>query len=327
MDNCRDLDFAALERFCRGESTDAYRVFGCHYVDRGVCRFTVWAPRARAVSLLGDFNGWQAEPMQRLNCGAWTLVRGGVRDGHVYKYEITAPQGWTNQKSDPFADVLNAPMSVYELHLGSWRDPAPGARYPNYRDTAAALADYCLDMGYTHVELLPITEYPYEPSWGYQVTGYFAPTSRYGTPQDFMAFVDTLHAAGIAFGAQHLDDGFAGIVAEQLAAVLLVPGDAVAPEQRQEVLRRVARQRRPAEMRVVGEEIGGPRVDVGEVAAAAARDTDLLGQPFGVIHQHHAQAALTGDRGTHHASGAGAENGDIEHQDSGPDQSSIRQST
>ena len=230
MDNCADLDFAALERFCRGESTDAYRVFGAHYIDWDTCRFTVWAPRASNVCLVGDFNGWQPLPMERLDCGAWTVVCGGVHDGHVYKYEITSPQGWKNLKSDPFAvhwetspgdgskvwgfgdfswhdgdylalrqkrDVLNSPMSVYEVHLGSWRAPAPGARYPNYRDLAGALADYCCDMGYTHVELMPVTEYPYEPSWGYQVTGYFAPTSRYGTPQDFMAFVDTLHARGI----------------------------------------------------------------------------------------------------------------------------------
>ncbi len=230
MDNCKDLDFSALERFCRGESTDAYRLFGAHYVDWDTCRFTVWAPHAQSVCLVGDFNGWQPQPMEKLDCGAWTLVCTGVHDGHVYKYEITSPQGWVCQKSDPYAshwetcpgngskvwgidgdswsdaaymarrralDAPHAPMSIYEVHLGSWRAPAPGARYPNYRDLADALADYCCDMGYTHVELLPITEYPYEPSWGYQVTGYFAPTSRYGTPQDFMAFVDKLHARGI----------------------------------------------------------------------------------------------------------------------------------
>ena len=230
MDNCKDLDFSALERFCRGESTDAYRLFGAHYVDWDTCRFTVWAPHAQSVCLVGDFNGWQPQPMEKLDCGAWTLVCAGVHDGHVYKYEITSPQGWVCQKSDPYAshwetcpgngskvwgidgdswsdaaymarrralDAPHAPMSIYEVHLGSWRAPAPGARYPNYRDLADALADYCCDMGYTHVELLPITEYPYEPSWGYQVTGYFAPTSRYGTPQDFMAFVDKLHTRGI----------------------------------------------------------------------------------------------------------------------------------
>ena len=230
MENLRGLDFDALARFRRGESADAYRLFGAHYVDWDTCRFTVWAPNARRVALAGDFNGWQPEPMERLDCGVWTVVRGNVHDGNVYKYEITAPDGTVQLKSDPYAthwetapangskvwdiggyewhdalwlerrralDVLHAPMSVYEVHLGSWRAPAEGAQFPNYRDTAAALAHYCAEMGYTHVELLPVTEYPYAPSWGYQVTGYFAPTSRYGTPQDFMAFVDTLHAAGI----------------------------------------------------------------------------------------------------------------------------------
>ena len=84
MDNCKDLDFSALERFCRGESTDAYRLFGAHYVDWDTCRFTVWAPHAQSVCLVGDFNGWQPQPMEKLDCGAWTLVCAGVQDGHVY---------------------------------------------------------------------------------------------------------------------------------------------------------------------------------------------------------------------------------------------------
>ena len=223
-------DSASFSRFCAGESTDAHHLFGCHRLSADRWQFTVWAPGAAAVSLLGDFNGWVAESMERLPDGAWTLERAGVQIGDIYKYEITGPDGASQLKSDPYAlhyetppangsrvwdlggydwgdagwmaarnlrDVRNAPMSIYELHLGSWRAPEEGSLYPNYRETAAALADYCRDMGYTHVELLPITEHPLAESWGYQATGYFAPTSRFGTPQDFMAFVDTLHRAGI----------------------------------------------------------------------------------------------------------------------------------
>ncbi|MCD8389335.1 MAG: 1,4-alpha-glucan branching protein GlgB [Oscillospiraceae bacterium] len=221
---------AAVLRFAAGESCDAYRTFGSHPLGDGRWRFTVWAPRAAAVALTGDFSAWEPIPMTRLPSGAWTVETAGVTRGQIYKYAITGADGQTVEKSDPFAahwetppangsrvwDIdgyvwgdaafrarhsdgnhATEPISIYEVHLGSWRAAAPEARFPNYCETAAALAEYCRDMGYTHVELLPVTEYPYEPSWGYQVTGYFAPTSRYGTPQDFMYFVDTLHRAGI----------------------------------------------------------------------------------------------------------------------------------
>ena len=225
-------DNTAIERFISGVNSQAYRCFGCHFIpDMKAYRFTVWAPRAERVSLVGDFNGWDttACPMQKLDNGAWTAVIEGARQGQIYKYAITGPSGYTVWKADPFAfhyetgpatgsrvwdisgfewhdeeyrqqraklDVLNSPMSVYEMHIGSWRRDE-GVEYPNYRAVADELAEYCTDMGYTHVELLPVTEYPFEGSWGYQVTGYFAPTSRYGTPQDFMYFVDRMHRAGI----------------------------------------------------------------------------------------------------------------------------------
>jgi alpha-1,4-glucan:alpha-1,4-glucan 6-glycosyltransferase len=208
----------------------SYTVMGCHCTADG-CVFRVWAPHAKAVSLVGDFNAWDggAAPMSRDADGVWTAAVRDLSVGSIYKYAVTGADGKTVLKADPYAfhaetgpatgskvwdlsgyvwhddawlqarsaaDPRRAPMNIYELHLGSWR-LAPGETYPNYRAVAPELADYCLEMGYTHVELLPVTEYPYEGSWGYQVTGYYAPTSRYGTPQDFMAFVDTLHKAGV----------------------------------------------------------------------------------------------------------------------------------
>ncbi|MCM1149019.1 MAG: 1,4-alpha-glucan branching protein GlgB [Butyricicoccus sp.] len=225
-------DNAAIERFISGDSSDAYKCFGCHYIPQiDAYSFTVWAPRAQNVSLVGDFNGWDANacPMQRLDNGAWVAVVEDAKHGQIYKYAVTGSSGETVWKTDPFAfhcetgpatgskvwnidgfewtdgeyrksreglDILNAPMSIYEMHVGSWKRDGD-VKFPWYRKVADQLAEYCADMGYTHVELLPITEYPYEGSWGYQVTGYFAPTSRYGTPQDFMYFVNRLHEAGI----------------------------------------------------------------------------------------------------------------------------------
>ena len=228
---------ADLYLFGRGEARRAYLVFGCHATEapdadgKSPFRFTLWAPSAKSVHIVGDFNDWNeyATPMQHVQDGIWTAVVPGLQDGSPYKYAIECPDGTVQMKADPYAfhaenglataskawrlegyewnddgwlqkrastDAIHAPMSIYELQLGSWRIPE-GEVYPNYRVIADELAEYCSQMGYTHVELLPVTEYPLPESWGYQATGYFSPTSRYGTPQDFMYLVDKLHTAGI----------------------------------------------------------------------------------------------------------------------------------
>ena len=222
-----------------GEGThqDLYERLGAHprrirEVD-GVA-FAVWAPNARRMSVVGDFNGWdeRAHPMRMRSNGIWELFVPGVTIGALYKYAVLS---WNKEyralKADPFAftaelrpgtasrvwdlggyiwgdeewqrgrqgaNAYDAPISVYELHVGSWR-PDSGSDTPHvsYRTLAHELAPYLQEMGYTHVELMPVAEHPFDGSWGYQVTGYFAPTSRYGVPQDFMYFVDHLHQHGI----------------------------------------------------------------------------------------------------------------------------------
>ena len=197
--------------------------------------FAVWAPNAGAVSVLGDFNGWKggAHPLHPQGVsGVWTGFVPDVGPGTVYKYEIRPRHGGPAlQKVDPFAfyaevpprsgsivwdiggfawqdaewmrrraqaDPLKKPINIYEVHLDSWRRvPEEGNRPLTYRELSRDLVDYAVSMGYTHIELLPITEHPFSGSWGYQTTGYYAPTSRYGTPQDFMAFVDRCHQAGL----------------------------------------------------------------------------------------------------------------------------------
>ena len=218
--------------FNTGAAQRAYLAYGCHYIpELGMHRFVLWAPNAEAVSLVGDFNGWdpQTHPMLRYHGGVFVLFVAGLQDGDLYKYAVRQYGGATVWKADPFAfyaetgsrtasrvwsldgyawsdaeylrrraavDLHCAPLSIYELHLGSWRLPA-GGEAPGYRQIAEELAAYCVQMGYTHIELLPLTEYPFAESWGYQVTGYYAPTARYGTPQDLMYFVDTMHRHGI----------------------------------------------------------------------------------------------------------------------------------
>ena len=223
--------------FKQGNNCEAYRYFGAHMETRagesGVV-FRVWAPHAVAISVVGDFNSWKpgSHPMRKVDGDSvWELFIPGMKEYDVYKYCVTTRAGDLVYKADPYAfhaetrpsngskvydiegytwgdaawvsdeekrDVINSPMSIYELQAGSWKmkDPENGVPY-NYAELADELIPYIKEMGYTHVELLPITEYPFDGSWGYQVTGYFAPTSRYGTPKDFMAFVDKLHQAGI----------------------------------------------------------------------------------------------------------------------------------
>ncbi len=195
--------------------------------------FAVWAPNAMRVSVVGDFNDWDGRRHQ-MHCqdasGIFELFIPGIQAGEIYKYEIKAQGGLTYLKADPYAnaselrpnnasvvaDLRNYewrdqkwmkerkklqseknPMYIYEMHLGSWRKPDDGRYFYNYREIAPMLVEYVKEMGYTHVELMPVMEHPLDESWGYQVIGYYAPTSRYGTPEDFMNFIDTLHEAGI----------------------------------------------------------------------------------------------------------------------------------
>ena len=206
----------------------AYEYFGAHPCDGGWV-FRVWAPQARCVALCGDFNEWQRWDMRRLADGAWELTVENARQFDAYQYVVTQCDGREVWKSDPYGfhqetrpstnsklyDIggytwhdekwrqrregthpAEGFVNIYEVHLGSWRRTEDG-QVLNYRDMADQLALYVRDMGYNYVELLPVTEYPLDDSWGYQCVGYFAPTSRYGTPHDFMYLVDRLHRAGI----------------------------------------------------------------------------------------------------------------------------------
>jgi 1,4-alpha-glucan branching enzyme len=222
----------------QGRHFKLYEKLGAHMIEREGVRgtqFALWAPNADSVSVVGDFNAWQADShrLQRRgdDSGIWEGFIPGVGAGALYKYRLTSSHGgYVVEKADPFAsrselppltasmvwpldyewgdskwmarraqiNALEAPISIYELHLGSWqRVPEEEGRYLTYRELAPRLAKYVQDMGFTHVELLPVMEHPFYGSWGYQTTGYFAPTARYGTPQDFMYLVDTLHQAGI----------------------------------------------------------------------------------------------------------------------------------
>ncbi|RME95628.1 MAG: 1,4-alpha-glucan branching protein GlgB [Verrucomicrobia bacterium] len=224
-----------LYLFGQGNERRIYEKLGAHLkVLDGVTgtAFAVWAPNARRVSVVGNFNGWDGRrhPMRLLGAsGVWEIFIPGVGKGALYKFEILDYHGHLRVKTDPYGrffevppanaavvwddgafdwtdetwmeqrrrrNPFQSPMSIYEVHLGSWRKKGP-AESPGYRELAGPLVDYVRKMGFTHVEFLPLAEHAYYPSWGYQVTGFYAPTSRYGTPEDLQYLINTLHEAGI----------------------------------------------------------------------------------------------------------------------------------
>mgnify|MGYP004567970711 FL=1 len=223
------------EKFAMGVHYTVYEKLGAHPLnldgEDGVY-FAVWAPNALRVSTVGDFNYWdgRVHQMRKLPSGIFEIFIPGVKAGDNYKYEIKLKTGLTYLKADPYGNAAqlrpetasvvadlrnfkwedkefikkrkafqkeNAPISVYELYLGSFLAPKDDEEYANYREIADKLIPYVKEMGYTHVELMPVMEHPLDASWGYQVIGYYAPTARYGTPEDFMYFVNELHKAGI----------------------------------------------------------------------------------------------------------------------------------
>ena len=225
---------AFLEQFHTTGVSDAYRFLGCHAQSRdGVDGFVfrTWAPQAQSVRVTGDFNFWNEEdlPMQPVGCGAWEAFSRFAQPGQRYKLCIKTKDGRTVYKTDPYGNrcgvlpdtasiieaeggfvwhdglyrarrrkekILNRPVNIYEVHAGSWKRHEDGSVL-SFRELAQQLVPYVKDMGYTHIELMPVMEYPYDPSWGYQITCYYAPTHRYGAPEDLKYFIDEAHRAGI----------------------------------------------------------------------------------------------------------------------------------
>lgn len=213
--------------FKEGRHLRLYDLLGAH-VEEGGVRFSVWAPNAKSVALIGDWNLGRGDPMSEED-GIWSIFLPGIKEGARYQFKVETKEGAELLKIDPFAfqaelrplqgcivssyksyswrdqhwmqertqdNWIHRPFQIYELHLGSWKRFGAG-EFPNYREIAEPLAHYLNQMGFTHVELMPLSEYPLDESWGYQVTGYFAPTARYGSLQDFQYLVDTLHLHGI----------------------------------------------------------------------------------------------------------------------------------
>ena len=225
---------AFLEQFHTTGVSDAYRFLGCHAQNRdGVDGFVfrTWAPQAQSVRVTGDFNFWNEEdlPMQPVGCGVWEAFSRFAQSGQRYKLCIKTKDGRTVYKTDPYGNrcgvlpdtasiieaedgfvwhdglyrarrrkekILNRPVNIYEVHAGSWKRHEDGSVL-SFRELAQQLVPYVKDMGYTHIELMPVMEYPYDPSWGYQITCYYAPTHRYGAPEDLKYFIDEAHKAGI----------------------------------------------------------------------------------------------------------------------------------
>ena len=225
-----DKSNISLYLFHEGTNYKAYEYFGSHPCDGGAV-FRVWAPNAESIGVAGDFNGWNAEraPMKKISGGVWECTVENVKKFDSYKYLIRTKDGRNLYKSDPYAfhaetrpdtaskyydslefawtdkawlkkrksrEIYSSPVNIYEVHAGSWQTYDDGNPL-SYRELADRLIPYAKEMGYTHIELLPISEHPFDGSWGYQVTGYFAPTSRYGTPDDFAYFVDKAHSSDI----------------------------------------------------------------------------------------------------------------------------------
>ncbi len=222
----RDFD----NGFNNSLKSDAYEYLGS-FLNNDIATFRVWAPNATAVSVVGDFNNWNTNDnrMTLIADGIWQTEIKGIKNFDTYKYAVVSKEGRITLKSDPYArhyetapansskvyaddgytwgdgdwvaaqrsrNIMEAPVNIYEVHLGSWQRFDDGNTY-DYVTAAKAISAYVKKMGYTHIELMPLTEHPFEGSWGYQVTGYFAPTSRFGTPADFKKFVDIMHENGI----------------------------------------------------------------------------------------------------------------------------------
>ncbi len=223
-----------IHLFHKGTNYDCADFFGCHSIKNETVsgyEFRVWAPNAKEISVVGDFNNWdtKANPMKKISDQIWMAFITGVEKYSTYKYNVVGADGSTRMKADPYGthmenkpatgtkifdissfkwsdskwieskgknNIIKNPINIYEVHAGSWKQNEDGSFY-SYRKLAEELIPYVKSMGYTHIEFMPLTEFPYDGSWGYQVIGYFAPTSRYGTPDDFMYFVNKCHNAGI----------------------------------------------------------------------------------------------------------------------------------